>query len=225
MYSVPTGQLAAYPASRANLAGQGLRGALTRLLDLIRLLAAADHARQTKPTTTIQHHHHLNKQHQTRCLLLRSTTSLSMSTTTVVGTGLHSSVVSPNWQPKMTMSTTVDNKASPLDKFPLFDDETSASGSPATTDQNNLNSNPPFSHPFSAQSLRYTQPARWPARKQAALSIGSKQRPRKSISEAIGGFRNRGTSVSVNAQELAEALKAPVSYRLIMLSMDFLIPK
>ncbi|KKZ60833.1 hypothetical protein EMCG_04481 [[Emmonsia] crescens] len=144
-----------------------------------------------------------------------------MSTTTLVGTGLHSSVLSANWQPKMAPSTTTTtSQNSPLDKFPLFDDETSASSSPATTDQNILNSNPPNNTPLSAQSLRYSQPARWPPRKQAALPpIGPKQRPRKSISEAIGGFRNRGTSVSVNAQELAEALKAPVSYRLIGLCL------
>ncbi|KLJ09078.1 hypothetical protein EMPG_15497 [Blastomyces silverae] len=128
-----------------------------------------------------------------------------MSTTTVVGTGLHSSVLLPNWKPKMTTSTTSQNShPSPLDKFPLFDDDTVA---PATTDQNSLNSH---------QSLRYSQPTKWLPRKQASLSpIGPKQRPRKSISEAIGGFRDRSTSVSVNAQELAEALKAPVSYRLI----------
>ncbi|PGH00607.1 solute carrier family 35, member E1 [Blastomyces parvus] len=126
-----------------------------------------------------------------------------MSTTTVVGTGLHSSVLLPNWKPKMSSSTTSQNLHSPLDKFPLFDD---AVASPAT-DQNTLSNHQP---------LRYSQPTRWQPRKQASLSpIGPKQRPRKSISEAIGGFRDRGTSVSVNAQELAEALKAPVSYKLI----------
>ncbi|OJD21950.1 hypothetical protein ACJ73_06706 [Blastomyces percursus] len=128
-----------------------------------------------------------------------------MSTTTVVGAGLHSSVLLPNWKPKMTTATTSQNSHSqlPLDTFPLFDDTLT----PTTTDQNSLNNQQP---------LRYSQPTRWLPRKQASLSpIGPKQRPRKSISEAIGGFRDRGTSVSVNAQELAEALKAPVSYRLI----------
>ncbi|KAL2368706.1 hypothetical protein RJZ57_006907 [Blastomyces gilchristii] len=100
--------------------------------------------------------------------------------------------------------TTSQNSHSPLDKFPLFDDTVA----PTSTDQKSLNNH---------QSLRYSQPTRWLPRKQASLSpIGRKQRPRKSISEAIGGFRDRGTSVSVNAQELAEALKAPVSYRLIV---------
>ncbi|KAK5037715.1 hypothetical protein LTS07_001182 [Exophiala sideris] len=42
-------------------------------------------------------------------------------------------------------------------------------------------------------------------------------RPKRSISDAIGKIRARQGSVSENAQELAEALKAPVSYRLIAL--------
>ncbi|KAG5288044.1 DUF250 domain-containing protein [Histoplasma ohiense] len=129
-----------------------------------------------------------------------------MSTTTVVGTGLHSFALSPNWKTKMATSTT--SQDSPLDKFPLFDDTVVS----VTADQNGLNNDPLFAH----QSLHYSQPTRWMPRKQASLSpVGPKQRPRKSISEAIDGFRDRGTSVSVNAQELAEALKAPVSYKLI----------
>jgi solute carrier family 35 protein E1 len=41
-------------------------------------------------------------------------------------------------------------------------------------------------------------------------------RPRRSVSDAIRNLRERRGSVSENAQELAEALKAPVSYRLIV---------
>lgn len=41
-------------------------------------------------------------------------------------------------------------------------------------------------------------------------------RPKRSVSDAINKIRTRQGSVSENAQELAEALKAPVSYRLIV---------
>ncbi|EDN09763.1 predicted protein [Histoplasma mississippiense (nom. inval.)] len=154
----------------------------------------------TSQTATFNVHHH---QHTVSSLL---DPGPSMSTTTVVGTGLHSFALSPNWKTKMATSTT--SQDSPLDKFPLFDDTVA----PVTADQNGLNNDPLFAH----QSLHYSQPTRWMPRKQASLSpVGPKQRPRKSISEAIDGFRDRGTSVSVNAQELAEALKAPVSYKLI----------
>lgn len=43
-----------------------------------------------------------------------------------------------------------------------------------------------------------------------------RHRARKSISEALGNFATRRGSVQVNAQELAESLKAPVSYKLIV---------
>ena len=43
-----------------------------------------------------------------------------------------------------------------------------------------------------------------------------KHRTRKSVSEALGNFTARRGSVSANAQELAESLKAPVSWKLIV---------
>lgn len=45
-----------------------------------------------------------------------------------------------------------------------------------------------------------------------------KHKSRKSISEAIATIRTRNASVSANAHELAQALRAPVSYRLIVSS-------
>ena len=44
-----------------------------------------------------------------------------------------------------------------------------------------------------------------------------KHKTNRSVSEALGSFRIRRGSVSENAQELAEALKAPVSYKLIVI--------
>ncbi|KAK2802972.1 suppressor of loss of ypt1 [Onygenales sp. PD_10] len=129
--------------------------------------------------------------------------SMSMSTTTVLSSGPPSSL-SPNWQPQPAMP----NSPAPLDKFPPLDDESSPS---ATSD--------PGLHP-PASTMRYSPGPMWSARKTATLPpIGPKHRPRKSISEAIGGFRTRNASVSVNAQELAEALRAPVSYKLVGLCL------
>jgi solute carrier family 35 protein E1 len=69
----------------------------------------------------------------------------------------------------------------------------------------------------------------WPPRKSnhgswgrryANGSAGTVTRGRqKSIGEAIEIIRTRRGSVSANAQELAEALKAPVSFRLIVRSL------
>ena len=64
---------------------------------------------------------------------------------------------------------------------------------------------------------------RWPMRKEAnwrAWANGSagvtKHGRQKSLSEAIRTVRTRNASISENAQEIAEALKAPVSYRLVV---------
>lgn len=64
---------------------------------------------------------------------------------------------------------------------------------------------------------------KWPARKSSQRGRDSGRppglpghRPRRSVSEALRNLRTRRASVSESAQELAEALKAPVSYRLIV---------
>jgi solute carrier family 35, member E1 len=66
----------------------------------------------------------------------------------------------------------------------------------------------------------------WPARKSSNGSSGrrhpnghaggSTRGTQKSISEAFEIIRTRRGSVSANAQEIAEALKAPVSFKLIV---------
>lgn len=66
----------------------------------------------------------------------------------------------------------------------------------------------------------------WPARKSSQrvrengrITGLPAHRTRRSVSEAINNFRVRRGSVSENAQELAEALKAPVSYTLVVRSI------
>jgi len=64
--------------------------------------------------------------------------------------------------------------------------------------------------------------SKWPVRKSSQRGRDPRQtgiyghRQKRSVSEAIHRFRTRQGSVSENAQELAEALKAPISYRLIV---------
>ncbi|PYH72511.1 putative ER to Golgi transport protein (Sly41) [Aspergillus vadensis CBS 113365] len=134
-----------------------------------------------------------------------------MTTTTVTGTGRRSSVRLPDLQVPAT-STTSQQMTSPIDKFPPFIDEV-----PETTTE------PRESH---SNSIRYAATDRWEPRKQAQFArdnrhptLNSKRRSRKSISEAISTIRTRNGSVSANAQELAEALRAPVSYKLIVLCL------
>lgn len=63
----------------------------------------------------------------------------------------------------------------------------------------------------------------WPLRKSSQTGWENrnggrlhKYRSKRSVSEAIDNFRQRRGSISVNTQELAEALKAPISYKLIV---------
>lgn len=102
---------------------------------------------------------------------------------------------------------------SPIDKFPPFKDDLYDTTAEAT-------------EPVSASTVRYTQSERWEPRRGNYTSrdlrpsrYNPKHRSRKSISEAISTIRTRNASVSANAQELAEALRAPVSYRLIGLCL------
>lgn len=136
-----------------------------------------------------------------------------MTPTTVTGTGRRSSVRLPDLQVPATSSAS-QQMTSPIDKFPPFIDEV-----PETTTE------PRESH---SNSIRYAATDRWEPRKQAQFprdnrhpTLNSKRRSRKSISEAISTIRTRNGSVSANAQELAEALKAPVSYKLIVRLLDF----
>lgn len=131
-----------------------------------------------------------------------------MSTTTVTGTERRPSMRQPEWQPPKT--STSQPMASPTDKFPEFKDEAydtvPQSGEP---------------HPSPVRSAPNDL---WEPRKTGPLSRGHmngsirnpKHRPRKSISDAISTIRTRNASVSANASELADALRVPLSYRLIV---------
>ncbi|KAL4879997.1 triose-phosphate transporter family-domain-containing protein [Aspergillus karnatakaensis] len=124
-----------------------------------------------------------------------------MTTTTVTGTtGRRASIRQPDLQTSVKVSNS-QQMASPIDKFPPFHDT-----------HHDPNESQVF-HPNS--TIKYAPSDRWnyrPGRDQ-------KRKPRKSISETISAIRTRNGSVSANAQDLAQALKAPVSYRLIMLCL------
>ncbi|KAL3470408.1 triose-phosphate transporter family-domain-containing protein [Aspergillus californicus] len=120
-----------------------------------------------------------------------------MTTTTVTGTGRRASIRQPDIQTSVTVSSS-QSIPSPIDKFPPFQDE------PYDTKDSKANS-----------TVKYAPSDRWdykPVR-------DPKRKPRKSISETISAIRTRNGSVSANAQDLAQALRAPVSYRLIGLCL------
>jgi solute carrier family 35 protein E1 len=135
-----------------------------------------------------------------------------MTTTTVTGIGRRSSIRQTEIQPPAKAPNS-QSVTSPIDQFPPFDEglyqKTTESGEPQS---NPTSKHEPSDHwqPRKAGYLPrdYTKgPIRPP-----------KHRSRKSISEAITTIRTRNASVSANAQELAQALRAPVSYRLIVRS-------
>ncbi|KAB8234623.1 triose-phosphate transporter family-domain-containing protein [Aspergillus alliaceus] len=137
-----------------------------------------------------------------------------MTTAIVTGTGRRSSIRQPELQTATVVSTSQSMTTSPVDKFPQFKDDLYE-----TTAQPR--------EPHSNSAINYTPSDRWEPRKITHFSPDytngtirpSKHRPRKSISEAISTIRTRNASVSANAQELAQALRAPVSYKLITLCL------
>ncbi|KAL8957397.1 MAG: hypothetical protein Q9193_005319 [Seirophora villosa] len=111
-------------------------------------------------------------------------------------------------------------------KFPDLDLTTSRDYLPAhrdDADRHHITGRTPSprSYPRPNGTVRHD---RWPAKKEShiAWSNGhlsatpSKHGRQKSISEAIRTIRTRKGSVSANAAELADALKAPVSVKLIV---------
>ncbi|OAL37883.1 hypothetical protein AYO20_02716 [Fonsecaea nubica] len=112
------------------------------------------------------------------------------------------------------------NESSGHERFPSFD-----------------NSTPPNLHVNAsvvAESPQEITPTphlngelKWPIRKMSQRLRDARpsgvytHRSRRSVSDAIHRIRTRQGSVSENAQELAEALKAPVSYKLIALCITW----
>lgn len=136
----------------------------------------------------------------------------TMATTTVTGHGRRASMRQPELQVPNKPSTS-QPASSPIDKFPPYEDSLDAAVGSA-----------PSTRPHRSPSVKYAPGEHWEPRKSAFYARdhpnGSlrnpKHRPRKSISEAITTIRNRNGSMSANAHELAEALRAPISYRLIV---------
>lgn len=99
-------------------------------------------------------------------------------------------------------------RSSENERFPSFDYSAQPTlGLPAVSES-----------PAEAKPIEY----KWPSRR-ASQRLPSARPPghythrtRRSVSDALAKFRNRQGSVTENAQELAEALKAPVSYKLIV---------
>lgn len=127
-----------------------------------------------------------------------------MSTTTVTGTQRRASI--RQTQPPVIQTSSAHSMPSPVDKFPDFHDD---SHEPLTDK--------------GLPSLQYATNDTWQPRRggnspwtHAAGPRGSKHRPRKSINEALTTIRTGNGGVSANAHELAEALRAPVSVRLIV---------
>lgn len=121
-----------------------------------------------------------------------------MSTTTLTGIGRHPSIRHPSSWSQPHRDSSPHAQSSPIDAFPAFVDETPE----ATT-----NGKP--------QEEQNGHDHTWQPRK-AGYKPASKHRPRKSISETITTIRKRNASMSANAHDIAEALKAPVSYKLIV---------
>ncbi|KAJ5263703.1 hypothetical protein N7478_011308 [Penicillium angulare] len=129
-----------------------------------------------------------------------------MATTTVTGHGRRASMRQTDLQTPLKSSQPT---SSPIDQFPPYEET--------------LDSAIGNGRPNPSPSVKYAANDTWEPRKSAFYSRdyanGSirnpKQRPRKSISEAITTIRTRNGSMSANAHEIAEALRAPVSYRLI----------
>jgi hypothetical protein len=99
------------------------------------------------------------------------------------------------------------------EKFPSFEDTRSEEKSHRVTS--------PQAYSQSANPLSVNN---WPVRKSGQTGwenrngggVLHKHRPRRSVSEAFDNFRQRRGSISANTHELAEALKAPISYKLIV---------
>lgn len=103
--------------------------------------------------------------------------------------------------PPRLMMNSVQPGSATVDAFPDLDQDT-------------LNYDPESSHSSPPNIER-----RWQPRKTSLHSTptrGGHTRKRSSMSQTMGRLRTRGVSVGKNAQEFAVALKAPISYKLIV---------
>ena len=116
------------------------------------------------------------------------------------------------------------SSSNPREKFPDFDASQSGDYCPEYDDsQSSRNGFARTSSPAKANGLLHTE--RWQTRMDNHLAwgdghlnvAGPRQHGRhRSLSDAFRNIRTRKASVSENAHEIAEALKAPISLRILV---------
>ncbi|KAI9797054.1 MAG: hypothetical protein M1825_006267 [Sarcosagium campestre] len=128
-------------------------------------------------------------------------------------------------RPPPLVRNTAGNNALGLESLPLFFDE--SIGESAVTSATSARFPTPTTSEFDSRR-NSNMNEKWRPRRESAVrwesSIadhgqGIRHGQQKSLSDAIKTIRTRRGSVSDNAQELAEALKAPVSPKLIILCL------
>lgn len=137
-----------------------------------------------------------------------------MSTTTLTGIGRHPSIRQSN-RAQSHRDSSPQNLSSPIDPFPTFVDETKET----VTSSNGQLPDGQLGHDDLWQP-RKAGNVSWSHKPPSA----SKHRPRKSISETITTIRTRNASMSANAHDIAEALRAPISYKLIVRKISYSLP-
>ena len=155
---------------------------------------------------------------------------LVMTTTLVTGTGRRSSSLQPELQ-VTAKATSSESMNSPVDKFPTFSEEQlhSVSADLSDSDVRYHHHHHPYQQPPNHPPYKFQPNSSWEGRNVGTSSWehtnGSirvpRTRTRKSVSEAFSTIRRRDGSVSANAHELAQALKAPLSYRLVVSSKQY----
>jgi solute carrier family 35, member E1 len=132
-----------------------------------------------------------------------------MITTTVISPSPTRLTIPPPSQRLVSPETPMENAG---EKFPSFED---------TRSEDKLHT---IASPLEiSPSINSLPVNNWPPRKSSQTGWEyknggglQKHRPKRSVSEAFDNFRQRRGSISANTQELAEALKAPISYKLIV---------
>lgn len=131
-----------------------------------------------------------------------------MTTTTLTGVERHPSIRHPSSWSQSHRDSSPQAQSSPIDAFPAYVDETAEIATNGKPQEEQNGNGIGHDHPW--------QPRKAGFGSRDHHKPVSKHRPRKSISETITTIRKRNASMSANAHEIAEALKAPVSYRLIV---------
>lgn len=132
-----------------------------------------------------------------------------MSTLTTTTTMTQAPLDTPNVSQRTLSPNAAIRQSSEQERFPSFD----YSAPPGGT----FGLPPVAESPAEAKPIEYKWPSRRASNRITTLRSGPRaHRPQRSLSDALAKFRNREGSVTENAQEVVEALKAPVSYKLIV---------